>query len=64
MARAIFLDDPERLRGEVQFSNWQLDTPVSPDAFAPSDTANAKRIPFAHLQAEPKPATQSRRASG
>ena len=55
MVRAIFLDDPERMRGEVQFSNWQLDTPVAPDAFAPSDTANAKRIPFAHLQAEPKP---------
>jgi hypothetical protein len=54
MVRAIFLDDPERLRGEVQFSNWQLDTPVAPDAFVPSDTANAKRIPFAHLQAEPE----------
>jgi hypothetical protein len=55
MVRAIFLDDPERLRGEVEFSNWQLDAAVPPDAFVPSDTANAKRIPFAHLQAEPKP---------
>jgi hypothetical protein len=55
MVRAIFLDDPERMRGEVQFSNWQLDTSVAPDAFVPSDTANAKHIPFAHLQAEPKP---------
>ncbi len=55
MVRAIFLDDPERLRGEVEFSNWQLDSTVLPDAFVPSDTTNAKRIPFAHLQAEPKP---------
>ena len=55
MVRAIFLDDPERLRGEVEFSNWQLDTTVPPDAFVRSDIANAKRIPFAHLQAEPTP---------
>ncbi len=54
MARAIFLDDPEHLRGEVEFSNWKLDAPVPSEAFAPSDTANAKRIPFAHLQAEPQ----------
>jgi hypothetical protein len=57
MVRAIFLDDPQRLRGQVEFSNWQLDATVSPDAFALSDTADAKRIPFAHLQAEPKPGT-------
>jgi hypothetical protein len=55
MVRAIFLDDPERLRGQVEFTNWQLDIAVPPDTFVPSDTANAKRIPFAHLQAEPKP---------
>ncbi|MFZ3334232.1 MAG: DUF2092 domain-containing protein [Candidatus Acidiferrales bacterium] len=54
MARAIFLDDPDHLRGEVEFSNWKLDAPVPSEAFAPSDTANAKRIPFAHLQAEPQ----------
>ena len=55
MVRAIFLDDPERLRGEVEFSNWQVDIAVPPDAFVRSDTANAKRIAFAHLQAEPTP---------
>ncbi len=26
MVRAMFLDDPDRLRGEVEFSNWQLDS--------------------------------------
>ena len=55
MVRAIFLDDPERLRGQVEFSNWQFDITVPPDAFVRADTANAKRIPFAHLQAEPTP---------
>ena len=55
MVRAIFLDDPDRLRGQVEFSNWQLDIALPPDTFVPSDTANAKRIPFAHLQAEPRP---------
>ena len=59
MVRAIFLDDPERLRGEVEFSNWKLDTPTSPDAFEPSDTANAKRIPFAQLQTEPRPSNSA-----
>ena len=42
MARAIFLDDPERMRGQVEFSNWQLDTTVPPDAFVPSDTAECE----------------------
>jgi hypothetical protein len=55
MVRAIFLDDPERMRGQVEFSNWQLNTTEPPDAFEPTDTADAKRIPFAHLEAEPKP---------
>jgi hypothetical protein len=55
MVRAIFIDDPERSRGQVEFSNWQLDKTVSSDAFVLSDTTNAKRIPFAHLQAEPNP---------
>jgi hypothetical protein len=49
MVRAIFLDDPERLRGEVEFSNWQLDIAVPPDTFTLSNVANAKRIPFAEV---------------
>ncbi len=55
MVRAIFLDDPGRLRGEVEFSNWQLDAKVSPDAFECANAATAKRIPFAHLQEEARP---------
>jgi hypothetical protein len=49
MVRAIFLDDPERLRSQVAFSNWQLDIAVPPETFAPVNVANAKRIPFADV---------------
>ena len=53
MVRAIFLDDPDHLRSEVQFSNWQLDVNVPPDAFTPPNAAvNAKRIPFADIKTQ------------
>jgi hypothetical protein len=52
MVHAIFLDDPERLRSQVRFSNWQLDVTVPPDTFAPSNAANAKRIPFADIHTQ------------
>ena len=50
MVRAIFLDDPERLRSQVEFSNWQLDLKVPPDVFTLSNAVNAKRIPFADIK--------------
>ena len=52
MVRAIFLDDPENLRSQVEFSNWQLDLTVPPDAFALSNATNAKRIPFAEIKTQ------------
>jgi hypothetical protein len=53
MVRAIFLDDPDHLRSEVEFSNWQLDLNVPPDAFSPPNAAvNAKRIPFADIKTQ------------
>jgi hypothetical protein len=52
MVRAIFLDDPERLRSQVEFSNWQLDLTVPSDTFALSNAANAKRIPFADIKTQ------------
>jgi hypothetical protein len=58
MARAIFLDDPERLRGQVEFSNWGLDAAVPPEAFASVNATNAKRIPFAHPHPQPAPGTK------
>jgi len=47
-ARAVFRNDPLRLRHQVEFSNWQLGKPVAAGAFAPAGAAAAKRIPFAH----------------
>jgi hypothetical protein len=45
-ARAVFLDDPSRLRHDMELSNWQLDAPVSEDAFASSSASSATRIAF------------------
>jgi hypothetical protein len=52
MVRAIFLDDPESLRSQVEFSNWQLDLTVPPDAFALSNAGDATRIPFADIKTQ------------
>jgi hypothetical protein len=52
MVRAIFLDDPENLRSQVEFSNWQLDLTIPPDAFALSNATDAKRIPFADIKTQ------------
>lgn len=48
MLHAVYLNDPERLRHQLELSNWQLDLSVSQDAFASAGAASAKRIPFAH----------------
>lgn len=53
MARAIFRNDPLRLRHQVEFSNWKLGPEVPAGAFASASAARAKRIPFAHP--DPKP---------
>jgi hypothetical protein len=52
MVRAVFLNDPERLRHELQFSDWQLDVAVPAGVFASANAASAKRIPFAHPHPE------------
>ncbi len=45
--RAIYRDDPSRLRHDVVFSDWQLDRPVAAGTFASAKAAGAKRIEFA-----------------
>lgn len=55
LVRAIFLDDPERLRYELAFSDWKLDETVPADTFTPSIIATARRIAFANPNAEPAP---------
>jgi hypothetical protein len=47
MLRAVYADDPSRLRHQVEFSNWRLDGQISADTFASSRAASAPRIPFA-----------------
>jgi len=56
-ARAVFANDPLRLRHQVDFANWQLDRAVAPDTFATARAAKAKPIPFAHP--DPGPATSA-----
>lgn len=46
MLRAVYADDPSRLRHQVEFSNWRLDGQIPADAFASSRAASAPRIPF------------------
>ncbi len=57
MARAVFRNDPLRLRHQVEFSNWQLGRAVATGTFASSRAANAKPIPFAHP--DPKPPAEA-----
>ena len=63
MVHATFLDDPERMRHQLELSNWQIDAPVAQNAFAPANAGSAKRMPFAHPHPEAapksKPATKS-----
>lgn len=51
--RAIYLDDPARLRHDVELSRWQVGASVNAATFTPpAKAAKAKRIPFA--RPEPK----------
>lgn len=52
MVRAVFLSDPDHLRHQMEFSNWQLDVDAPADAFTTSSAASAKRFPFAHPHPE------------
>jgi hypothetical protein len=54
MIRAVFREDPLRLRHQLELSNWQLGPAVAPDAFASAKAASATRMSFAAPQV-PKP---------
>ena len=47
MLRAVYRDDPSRLRHQLELSNWQLDLAVPADTFASSSASSATRIEFA-----------------
>ena len=53
MLRAVFRDDPLRLRHQLELSNWKLDPELTADAFASSKTAAAAAIAFAHPGGSP-----------
>jgi hypothetical protein len=59
LVHAVYLDDPDQIRHNLLLSNWQLDLAVPAGTFAPSDAANAKRIPFAHPHPEPSTAAKN-----
>lgn len=46
MIRAVYKDDPLRLRHQVTFSNWKLNAPIAANAFASPSTNTAKRVEF------------------
>jgi hypothetical protein len=52
--RATFRADPLRLRHEMTLSNWQLDLPFPPDAFASAKAQAAGRMAFAAPAPPPK----------
>jgi hypothetical protein len=60
MVRAVYLDDPARLRHQVEFSNWKLDGPVAADGFTSSRAANATHINFARPDPSPPSPTTSK----
>ncbi len=45
--RAVFSDDPLRLRHQVEFSDWKLNGVAKGESFASDKAAAAKRIPLA-----------------
>jgi hypothetical protein len=67
MLRAVFRADPQRLRHQLEFTNWQLDPSIPPDAFASASAAAAKRIAFARPDVpqglEPPPKAKPSKAS-
>ena len=59
MIRAVYRDDPSRLRHQVTFSDWQLDKPIPADTFGSSRTKTANPIPFKRPEPlQPKPTAQ------
>lgn len=51
MLRAIFADDPMKLRHRLELSNWHIDPNVTADFFTSEKANNAKHIKFARPDA-------------
>jgi hypothetical protein len=46
MLRAVYRNDPARLRHQMELSKWWLDLSIPPDVFAPAGAGSAKHIEF------------------
>ena len=46
--RAVYSADPQRLRHELEISNWQLDAPIAADVFASTKAQAAPHMAFAN----------------
>jgi hypothetical protein len=72
MLRAIYVDDPLRLRHQLELSDWKIDPTLSPDVFGSAKAAAAKHIKFARPDAplpapgnaKPKAASQTSATPG
>ena len=53
-ARAIFRNDPQRLRHQVDFSNWKLDGDVPAGTFASARAAGAERMHLRPPESRPR----------
>jgi hypothetical protein len=53
--RAMFANDPLKLRHDMQLSNWQIDPTHAADTFASAKAQTAPRIPFNKPAAVPSP---------
>ena len=60
LIHAMYLDDPMRLRHELQFSDWQLGNSLPADTFEASAAGTAKRIQFAHPNQPPQTQTSGK----
>ena len=53
LLRAVFRDDPLRLRHQLELSNWKIDPVVPADAFVAAKAGSATAITFAHPEGAP-----------
>ena len=63
MARAVFMNDPVRLRHQVAVSDWRIDGKIADDAFTSAKAATGQRMSFERPDARPPVAPQKQSGS-
>ena len=53
MVRAVYRADKQRLRHQLELSNWKLNPPTAAEAFTSAKASTAKHIEFSHPAAPP-----------